>query len=512
MSGPKAVELKFIISAVEFCRGEINEIMPRLKELAARMDSGGFKTLEIAAGCLEGFDDALSRAERAFAGAAVLERVTIGERRAAAETLLGEIKKSAIELFGARREIARRITLLRDSLMRRLTALESARLAIAGSHLRTGLSMSAEDAEKARREFEAIAGPPLRPCPDIDYENFDNAAAMEYAKYLDSAEADIALRQSRAEELARSVAASSLAGLLPEGQIISGRGAADLIAQKKAAMAPSKEESALIERAAAALAMLSDYPASARGKEASRRFDAMKSVESPQKRLLLYEDLILFCGSLLAEERRAEAALEEAAALRRKLALAGGDAGLEFVASLERLEAARDIAGLEALLKKGAEFLRTETAASEAKRMGEIFRAAFEEMGYETGGELSTAMASGGIFFMDKPALKNYRVRVISSAAAEILQIELVRTGGVDAEKYEPEKAFSTRDVEAQTEFCADYEGALKKMEARGVQAKHKMRKKPGETVVRTIPPPGPGRKAPRAAPRAGEKSLPPSK
>ena len=88
--------------------------------------------------------------------------------------------------------------------------------------------------------------------------------------------------------------------------------------------------------------------------------------------------------------------------------------------------------------------------------------------------------------FISKPSMKNYMVQVVSNSSGRMLQMQIVRLAG-GPESAEALKRHEIRDIEAETEFCADYEEALKILAGRGVEVTHKMRMKPGEVKVQTI-------------------------
>lgn len=512
MSGPKACELEYIMNTVLLCREEMRDIMERLNAFRHEIDGNKFGAHEFTAACLNGFEESFKKASDIFARAAALDDVAVDSRRAAAENLMAELKKVSFDIFAAKKEIVRKIAALRDSAVRRFMAVENARLAVARSYLACGFKIGAAGLNQARETLEKIAGEPPVKFPAIEYDGFDYQAALEYQAALGAAEAEIERRGAAAYEYVAALGRESedeLTGAVTVGKY---KSAAELVAGKRADMKPAGRERGLLKNAEAALARLSEFCGNRELSGAMAAFDALKNEQNPEKRIMLYDGFILRCDALLANEKRAAAALGEMRSFRRRLKLIDTVECGKMLREIQLLETARDAAGFEKLRPRALELIETETKRANDIRMGEIIKTAFNELGYETEEGFETVLIVSNKFFMDKPALKNYRVQVISNSARSMVQLEVVRLAAPGRAHDESSPSQRVRDAEIQTEFCADYEKALEKIARKGVLAKHKMRKKPGEVLIKKVPAEGPYAKKTRGASEAepGKKALRP--
>ena len=512
MSGPKACELEYIINTVLLCREEMSDIVERLNDFRREITGNKFDAVEFIAGCLKGFDGSFKKADEIFARVSAIDDIAIESRREAAENLMAELKKVSFEIFGAKKEIVRKIAALRDSAVRRFRAVENARLAIARAFLGCGFSISGEKMDEAREILKKIAGDPILKFPVIEYDSFDYGAALEYQAALDSAEIEIERRGAAAYEYIAALGRESEDELTGAATAQKYMSAKELIAEKRANMNPAGREPGLLKKAEDALSRLGEFCGNNELRQAMAEFDAVKNEENPEKRILLYTGFILHCDGLLAREKRAAAALDEMRAVRRRLKLIDTAKSGEMLHEIELLEAARDTAGFEKLRPRAHELIETESVRSNNIRMGEIIKAAFDELGYETQDGFDTVLIRNGKFFMDKPALKNYRVQVVSNSAGSMLQLEVVRLAAPGREQNESSASQQVRDAEIQTEFCADYEKAVEKIARKGVLVKHKIRKKPGEVLIKKVPAEGPAAKRTRSGEdvKLGEKAVPP--
>jgi hypothetical protein len=500
------------MNTVLLCREEMRDIMERLNDFRREIAGNKFNDHEFTAGCLNGFEESFKKAGEIFARTSAVDDIAVESRREAAENLMAELKKVSFEIFGAKKEIVRKIAALRDSAVRRFRAVENARLGIARAYLGCGFKISGAKMDEARKKLEKIAGEALLEFPVIEYDGFDHGAALEYQAALDAAEAEIERRGDAAyryiAELGRE-SEDELTGAVTVRKYMS---AGELIAEKRANMKPAGREPGLLKKSEDALSRLVEFCGNQELREALAAFDAVKNEENPEKRILLYNGFILRCDALLARKKRSAAALDEMRSVRRRLKLIDTVGCGEMLREIELLEAAGDSAGFEKIRRRAFELIETETDRSNSIRMGEIIKAAFNELGYETDEGFDTLLIGNGKFFMDKPALKNYRVQIVSNSARSMVQLEVVRLAGPGRGQDEAGAAQRVRDAEIQTEFCADYEKAVEKIAKKGVLVKHKMRKKPGEVLVKKVPAEGADAKRTRSGGdvKLGEKAIPP--
>ena len=512
MSGPKACELEYIMNTVLLCREEMFDIMERLNDFSREIAGNKFNDFEFTAGCLNGFEESFKKAGEIFARTSAVDDLAVESRREAAENLMAELKKVSFTIFGAKKEIVRKIAALRDSAVRRFRAIENARLGIARAYLACGLKISREKIDEAREKLEKIAGEPLTEFPAIEYDGFDYNAALEYQAALNAAETEIERRGAEAFEYISALGRESedeLTGAVTARKYMSAK---ELIAEKRTNMKPAGREPDLLKKAEDALSGLGEFCGNKELREAMAAFDSIKNEENPEKRILLYSSFILRCDGLMISEKRAAAALDEMRSVRRRLKLIGTAESVEMRIEIERLEASQDFAGFEKIRPRALELIQTETARSNNARMGEIIRSAFEELGYETDEGFDTMLIENGKFFMDKPALKNYRVQIVSNSENSMLQLEVVKIEAPGYERSESSASQMVRDTEVQTEFCGDYEKALEKIARKGVAVKHKMRKKPGEVLMKKVPSEGAAAKRTKTGGevKRGEKAVPP--
>lgn len=512
MSGPKVCELEYIMNTVLLCREQMRDIMERLNDFRREIAANKFGDFELTAGCLEGFEESFQKAEEIFARGAAVDDIAVESRREAAENLMAELKKVSFAVFGAKKEIVRKIAALRDSAVRRFVAVENARRAIARAHLGCGLKISGAKLDEAREKLEKIAGEPLAEFPAIEYDGFDHVAARGYQAALDAAEAEIERRAAAADEFIAALGRESEEELTGAVTAREYRSARELIGAKRTNMKPSAREAGLLKKAKDALARLGEFCGRRELHEAMAAFDALKNEENPEKRILLYNGFVLRCDGLLAREKRSEAALDEMCSIRRRLKLIDTAESDKMRIEIERLEAAKDLDGFEKIRPLALDVIKTETELSNKIRMGEIIRAAFNELGYETDDGLDTALVKKGKFYMGKPSIKNYRVQVVSNSEHSMLQLEVVRIEDPGRERAETSASQLVRDAEVQTGFCADYEKAMETIARKGLLVKHKMRKKPGEVPVKKVSPESAGAKITRreTGPAKRVEQLPP--
>ncbi|HOD39851.1 MAG TPA: hypothetical protein PKL57_04785 [Candidatus Wallbacteria bacterium] len=486
MSGPKGFELKYILNSVWFCRDEISSLMERLNSFGAEISTGGFKTAPPTRACLKDFDALFGAAKQIAGRAKAIDGVDIYKRRSEAESLLAEMKKIAFGVLEMKKNIFHEILKLRGEVHQKIKNFENIKKSVASAHLSCGVVVDGGKLSEAGKKLQNISAIDISDCPAIDYDGFNYPEIASFEAGLEEAEMEMKKRYREAMAYIESLRLESCEELLSGVEIKKYKTAAELFEVNKSFTSNKENGVEVLEKSMSLISKFSVLNGGRKVPELLAGYDAIRAEENDQRRAMLAADFALHCERLLKSETASAALFEETAAIRARLQpLAPRKAALIDI-EIKNARESEDIAVLEKIKASAAAVLEEELTACENRLMGEIIKAAFNEIGYETQEKFSTLLVKNQKMFISKPSMKNYMVQVVSNSSGRMLQMQIVRLAG-GPESAEALKRHEIRDIEAETEFCADYEEALKILAGRGVEVTHKMRMKPGEVKVQTI-------------------------
>lgn len=502
MSGPKGFELKYILNSVWLCREEIASLMERLNSFGEEICAGGFKTAAPTACCLENFDALFDEAKEIAARSQGIDGVDIYKRRAEAESLLAEMKQITFSALEMKKNIFHKILKLRCELVEKVKNIENIKRSIASAHLSCAINVDGAKIAEAGKKLLEISAVEINACPAVEYAGFNYREIASFEDELAEAETELKKRRLHAVEYIESLRRESVDESLKGVEIKKYETAGDLFEKNKKSASDEVNESEMLEKTVSIISKFSVLNGGRKVQELLAGHDAIGREEDPQRRGLLRAGFELYCERLLKDEATAAKTLEEITLIQSKLESLAPQKAFLLSAEAKKAAEEEDRPRLEKIKASAAAVLEEELAAAAGSRMGEIIKSAFREMGYETEEEFGTLLVKNQKMFISKPSMKNYMVQVVSNSHGRMLQMQIVRLAG-GGESAETLMRHATRDIEAETEFCADYEEMLKKLSSQGIEVDHKMRMKPGEVKVKTIK--APDRRQCRPDESAGE-------
>jgi len=479
------------------CRDELLALIEKLKSMKCREH----KSLDVYFREIQaGYEELV---------AAIAEAGDFSDDRAADKCngVLCRVKRAAGE---SERAIALEMMHLRNSLVSRIDSFRHARrLLQADMAAMSGLKSPAalklrEETDKFLNEID-IPDPPTANFLDIS-----PAFVAEFSAVLDSAEKSISAAFEKMAALKSAASREALAGTLkgiPQGRI---KTVDEAVAEWKERMAPSKKELDVIRKAEKLLVELAFMKNRDEFATVEKKYGNVRAEENHQKRLMLYEDLLIFCDGLLKSEKRRRDYLDELTEMKRQVMAFDRPKSMQMVPEIDELLVAKSPVPLDDFKKRLAAAMSDDAEAANRENYGEIVKKSFEDLGYETDEDFETILVQNQKAFIKKPSMKNYYIQVVSNANAGILQAEVVRTVDTEKEIIESTRSDEVRDVEVETEFCSDYAKVLNELDKKGVAVTHKLFKKPGEEKVKKVLASSIGKKSSKrkAAPQAEQREI----
>lgn len=408
------------------------------------------------------------------------------------------------------RAIALEMMRLRNSLVSRIDSFRHARRLLEAE----AASLSSLDTPTARRSAEQAAEIlskiSIPAPPSANFMDLSPADVAAVSAALDSSEKTIG---SAFEKLAamksavsREAIAGALKGLTP-GRVMT---VDEAIAGWKAKNAPAGKELDVIRKAEKLIVELAFLKNREEFATIEKKYDNVRAEENQQKRLMLYEDLLIFCDGLLKAEKRRRTYLDELEEMKRQVISFKRPRSMALVAEIDAMAAEASPRPLDDFKKRLAAAMAEDASEANRESYGEIVKKSFEDLGYETDEDFETILVQNQKAFIKKPSMKNYYIQVVSNAGAGILQAEVVRTVDTEKELAESTRSDEVRDVEVETEFCSDYARVLDQLDKKGVAVTHKLFKKPGEEKVKKVLASSIGKKSSKrkAVPREGQREL----
>ena len=210
-----------------------------------------------------------------------------------------------------------------------------------------------------------------------------------------------------------------------------------------------------------------------------RRMQLIASEQSPGRRRLLYEDLVLESSMHISRLKRVKIWREKIEALIDGAAGFGGPVTpiVEELRFLHRAGSLQPLGDLEQRLKVAL-------AAEKKHRDREMKRKAvlesLRELGYDLHEGMETAITRGGKLVVQKRGDDEYAVAMAADDDLTLLQTEMIRFGEADDSLQQ-----RLRDKEREESWCGDHSELLRKLAAKGLSADFKLKMKPGERSVR---------------------------
>jgi len=247
--------------------------------------------------------------------------------------------------------------------------------------------------------------------------------------------------------------------------------------------------------------------------KALKKFDTIKNEEDREQRFMLYDDFVIFCEGLLKAERARIRLANDLGEMKMQLECLGTPKAAAMAKKINALTASSEPIDMNAVKCGIAAAIEEDSALLNSGIYIKTLKNAFEELGYETEADFETILINEKKLYIHKPSMKNYHVQLLSNPEKNMLQIEVVRMVESDKHEEDASRSQDIRDKEVQTEFCADYERAIRSLEEKGVAISEKNRKMPGEIKVKkVIDVSGAGKKAQRKNEPGLEKKIRPVK
>jgi len=487
MSGPKVFNLKYVHNSMYFFCDEINDIMQKILSFRDKITSGIFEKLKFDSGDLNNFDNLFKRANEINSKAQKIKKITIHKSNYEAENLLSELKKISVEIFSVKKRILKEIIKIRDSIFRKAKALENTRLQIASVHLACNFQVSKDKITNVQEKIKKIADINIPKCPPIEYNDFNYENIIKFQNMLEKIESEIKKKYIIADKYIKSLNNECQNEFLNVVEIVKYKSIDDLINEKQNKLEPSHKELQLLAKANIIISKLSEFIDNHKFKEVLIKFDQIKDEENFEGRTLLYNNFVIFCDKMLKQEKHNAKIIEEFCEIKKRLKLYKTHKSIELITKIEKLMETKDFSSLDKIKAEALLTIGSETMLFDNKRMSKIIKSAFDELGYETEENFDTILVKNQKMLINKLAMKNYKVQVLSNSDNSMLQLEVVRIVSNDRELNESTKSHEVRDIEIETEFCKDYDNILNKLEESGILVTQKMRKKPGEIKVKKI-------------------------
>ncbi len=217
------------------------------------------------------------------------------------------------------------------------------------------------------------------------------------------------------------------------------------------------------------------------------RFEDIKKESDAERRIMLYDDFVIFCENLLKSERRRGRDKEDLNEMKRQLLCFDSPEVKKAALKIDEVLKSKGPADMPTIRSSIAEAFERDAAYLNSAAYAGVLKNAFAALGYETDEDFETIIINDKKAYIHKPAMKNYHIQLISNPDKNILQAEVVREVESESQAAEVSRTHEVRDMEVQAEFCEDYEKLLKSLESAGVAVSEKVRKKPGEIKVKKV-------------------------
>jgi len=221
--------------------------------------------------------------------------------------------------------------------------------------------------------------------------------------------------------------------------------------------------------------------------EVLKKFDGIKIERDAERRLMLYDDFVIFCEGLLIKECLRIRTRGDLFEMKRQLMCLGTPRALELAGEIGSMDPSGGPIDMQAVKVRITSAVEEDSARWESDSCAKALRSAFEELGYETDDDFETILITEKKAYIHKPSMKDYHIQLLANPEKNMLQVEIVRDVESGRQADESSRSQETRDIEVQTEFCGDYEKVVEKLEGRGVEIIEKSRKKPGEIKVKKV-------------------------
>jgi hypothetical protein len=217
------------------------------------------------------------------------------------------------------------------------------------------------------------------------------------------------------------------------------------------------------------------------------RYEQISREKNREKRLLRYEDLVLYCDGLLKEEETRKEILHDLHSTKLQLIRIATPAAIDLLPEVERLKRGCTRAELETFETHVMEVLKNDIESWNQRSIGVVMADTFMELGYEVEEDFDMVLISNSKQILHKPSMKDYHVQVVSNSAQNMVQVEMIRSVEEGEENSELSQRQALRDQEAEEEFCQDYFAVVETLKEQGIDVSQKMMVKPGEVSVRRV-------------------------
>lgn len=196
---------------------------------------------------------------------------------------------------------------------------------------------------------------------------------------------------------------------------------------------------------------------------------------------LLVDSIALELGELLKQSRlRRELVLEAQRMLQGLEVLLGSPVVQEWRVKLTALVEAKSLQQADrGMLKECQLWIDNEHQQADARAQRIAVLNALSELGYEVREGMATAWTQNGRVVVKKPSEKVYGVELSAPSVGQAFQVRVVASGSEGRSKQ--------RDVEVESEWCADFKQLRSSLEKSGYATAIKHAKAPGEVAIKSI-------------------------
>lgn len=196
----------------------------------------------------------------------------------------------------------------------------------------------------------------------------------------------------------------------------------------------------------------------------------------------LYESLVIECSQILnkmKETRRFREVIDE---MTDRLALFQESLEVrEFILELDSLKRVGQVRDLDSYQTKLESLLQSQRERVEREEKRKAILTALNDLGYEAGEDMQTAMVEGGRLVFHKGGNDEYGIEIVATKDFSTIQTEMIRYAATS----EITEMQRIRDKEHEESWCSEHASIRKSLEQKGFKSEFILKLEPGEHPVR---------------------------
>lgn len=256
----------------------------------------------------------------------------------------------------------------------------------------------------------------------------------------------------------------------------------DFLTEHREPMSPSAAEDKIerkLDRLMANIAALQDTAGWAQWTEKAAE---IRREGDPDRRRMLYENLVLGCDKALRHLRQLREFQEELDGLIDSAAYLKGTAVDQVVAELQALKRAGLVVSLEALRARLKDTMEREQKKMDQQRKRNAIVESLQKLGYQVTEGMTVGSIRGGRLVVQK-ADDEYAVEVVMDSDSTLLQTVMIRYAA-SAEITDQQRL---RDKEREEAWCSDHARLLEQLAERGLATNFKLKVPSGQHPVKVV-------------------------